>query len=257
MATFFEEVFNKSSIYNMLFFNVKSVLIHPTLSDLEKNDKQLFDCWQYIAKTKYRINDMVTKEYVDETYLTNATHYPEFCKIVAITYAKLSVENNTLKRDLRKIVDNDEKVVIDKFMDYLYQVSGGGNLPILCGYNIVSNDIPLLIKRFILLRNKSEDKSKQIPIILKRALNIKPWESGLIDVINVWKFNGFDNMPFNIICDCLGLKKTIDLLPAKELSDYYWSNINDFPKETLDHVSLQSATQTNLVIQFMNEIRQM
>jgi hypothetical protein len=31
--------------------------------------------------------------------------------------------------------------------------------------------------------------------------------------------------------------------------------VNEKPEETLEHISLQSATQTNLVIQFMNELR--
>ena len=41
-----------------------------------------------------------------------------------------------------------------------------------------------------------------------------------------------------------------------DLSKYYWDNIDDKEKETLDFVALQSATQTNLVIQLINELRQ-
>jgi len=147
-------------------------------------------------------------------------------------------------------------------MDILYQLSSEGTkssppfFPILCGHNILSYDIPLLIKRFLIHRDKFQTNN-ELPLILKRTLNIKPWESGVIDTVNVWKFNGFDNTSLMLISDFLELKKTVDLLSAPELSKYYWNNIKEKPAETLEFVSLQSATQTNLVIQLMNLLRQL
>jgi len=60
-----------------------------------------------------------------------------------------------------------------------------------------------------------------------------------------------------LIADFLKLKKSVDLLPLDELSKYYWNNINTDSKETLDFIALQSATQTNLVIQLINELRKL
>ena len=93
--------------------------------------------------------------------------------------------------------------------------------------------------------------------MLKRVLDLKPWESDMIDVINVWKFNGFQNGNLMLISDYMGLKKTTDLLPANELSKYYWRNIGEDTEKTLKFITHQSATQTNLVIQLMNELRQL
>lgn len=253
----FESVFNKSSIYEMLFFNVKSVLIHPTLEDLEIKNKQLFDRWKYLANTKY--ND------VDNTqvcYEKNAPYFPEFSRIIAITYATLYSENGTLKRFFKKIVGEDEYIVIAQFMDVLYQISSDGvqsqpkSFPIFCGHNITSLDIPLLIKRFLLYREKFE-ANKKLPLILKNCLSSKPWESSVIDITNVWKFNGYEQATLMLIADYIGLKKTVELLPQNELSKYYWDNIIENPEKTLEFVALQSATQTNLVIQIMNELRQL
>jgi hypothetical protein len=56
----------------------------------------------------------------------------------------------------------------------------------------------------------------------------------------------------------LGLKKTVDLLPLDEVSQKYWEMVVDGKsEEALEFVSLQSATQINLVIQLMNTIRQL
>jgi len=262
MATtaLFEEVFNAKSIYDMYFFNIKAVLEYPTLEELESKNKPLFERWKYLAKTKYN-GELVNENYLQSIYENNAVYYPEYSRIVAITYATLYLQNGEMKREFKKIYNEDERLVIETFIDELQLLSSAAAktspifFPPLCGHNIISYDIPLLIKRFALHRSKFQT-SRQLPFILKRCLNIKPWESGIIDTVNVWKFNGYDNIPLMLISDFLGLKKTVDLLSASELSKYYWSNINENSKETLNFMALQSATQTNLVIQLMNELRQ-
>ena len=260
----FDDVFNKASIYEMLFFNVKSVLEYRTLNELKINSPELFERWKYISKSKFSteiIDDVLSVEQND-IYVNNAPYYAEYSKIVAITYASLYAEDGKLKRYFKKIVNTDESNVISQFFDILNIMSSDGvksqpqYFPTLCGHNIISHDIPFLIKRYLKNR-KMIETTNQLPLILKRCLNVKPWESGIIDTINVWKFNGYDNMPLMLIADFLELKKKVDLLPLPELSEYYWNNINNNPEETLEFMSLQSATQTNFVIQLMNELRQL
>lgn len=263
MAELFNNVFNKASIYDMLFFNVKSVLICPTLDDLSTKNPLMFERWKYLSKNKYNcdLNEETNNfGFSNGIYEKHAIYYPEFTKIIAITYASLFVEDGQIKRDFKKIANQDEKLVIATFIDELNILSSAVTkssppfFPIFCGHNIIGYDIPLLIKRHILL-NK-EEENKQLPLILKNVLNAKPWESAVIDTTNVWKFNGYDNMPLMLISEFLGLKKTVDVLPLDELSKYYWKNIEEKPKETLEYIALQSATQTNLVIQLMNVLRQ-
>jgi len=267
----FDDVFNKASIHQMLFFNIKSVLIYPTLTELQAKSSQMYERWKYISKVKYNCDmDVIhgvagtltdeTPQYAQRIYHENAIQYPEFSKIVAITYANVYNEGAELKRHLKKIANESEAVIIEQFMYLLEELSGDDSksspqsFSILCGHNIISRDIPLLIKRFLYYR-KDFQTIKTIPYILKRALTIKPWESGIIDTVNVWKFNGFDYSPLMLISDFLGLKKTTDLISNIEISDYYWKNIQAKPIETLEYVALQSAIQTNLVIQFMIEMR--
>ena len=260
MAELFDIVFNPQAIYETLFFNVKPVLIIPNVDDLKLKNQQLYNRWNNLAKTKYN------KEYPEDTkaqtvYEEHAVYYPEFTKIVAITYATLYAEDGTLKRYLKKIVNDDEVVVITEFMNQLAQLSSDGvksspkYFPTLCGHNVLKHDIPLLLKRFIVNREKFENN--KVPYILKHVLNLKPWESGVVNTVNVWKFNGYDNTPLMLIADFLGLKKSVDLLPLPEVSRTYWELVDENPEEALKFVSLQSATQTNFVIQLMNELRQL
>lgn len=254
----FTEVFNRASIYDMLFFNVKSVLQYPTLQALQDYDEPMYDRWNYLAETKYNATNV---EDYNRLYLKYAIEYPEFSKIIAITYANLHSEGGTIKREFKKIANEDEGIVVATFMDEMLYISSEGTkstpnyFPILCGHNIVGHDIPLLLKRHIYLNANNNSDDVRIPLILKRALDTKPWESGIIDTINVWKFGGYDQSTLMLISKFLGLKQTVDLLPLNELSKYYWTNVDEHPKETLEYVALQSATQTNLVIQLMNNLR--
>jgi hypothetical protein len=259
MAQLFDDVFNPQGIYEMLFFNSKMVLIHPTLEGLEKENEAMYNRWLYQAKNKF--NDKYPKNTKAQTiYERHAPYYPEFCKIVAITYGTVYSENGTPKRYLKKIVNEDEFTVLNTFMKELYVLSSEATksspqfFPILCGHNILNHDIPLLIKKCIQYKDKLE---KGIPLILKRSLGIKPWESGVIDTVDVWKFNGYDRMPLMLISDYLGLKKTVDLLPLDEMSQKYWEMVGDDAEKALEFVSLQSATQTNLVIQLIYGLREL
>jgi len=127
--------------------------------------------------------------------------------------------------------------------------------PTLCGHNIMNYDIPMLIKRFLIHRSKFENKT--LPLLLKKSLDSKPWESKIIDSVNVWKFNGNDYTPLMLIADYLGLKKTVDLDALPVLSTTYWETLKESPEKALEYISLQSATQTNLVVQLINELRQL
>lgn len=249
----FDDVFNKQNIYGMLFLNVKAVLAYPTLVKLEEGNKELYKEWVNIARIKH--SDFYLKP--DFCYETYAVQSPEFLKVVAITYGGVSMNNGEMKRNIKSICNEDEKVVISTFMDDLTLLSsatksGQQQYPPLCGYNIVAYDIPVLVKRFILLNFNT---GKELPNMIKKSLSIKPWESGLIDALNVWKFNGFENTSLQLISSYLGLKKTVTLMTSIELSKYYWENIEHNPKDTLAQVALQSATHTNLVIQLVNKLR--
>lgn len=279
----FDEVFNPGSIYDMLFFNVKAVLIHPTLTELQIKNPTMYERWKHISKTKYNC-DMdayhgaagamrdETPEYAQRIYDEKAVSHSEFTKILTITYGTVRSEKGMPKRYLKRISNEDEYLTISTFMDVLYGISAEAvqssppYFPILCGHNIISYDIPLLIKRFLAYKEKfreirwqesPDEMNNLLPLILKKVLAAKPWEGKIVDTINVWKFNGNDYTPLMLIADYLGLKKTVDVEPLNDVSKKYWSMVSEKPQEALEYVSLQSATQTNLVIQLLIQLREL
>ena len=258
MAELFNEVFNPQTIYESLFFSVKSVLKYKTIGELYENDKLGASQWDSLVDTKYRSRYDKDVE-PQKIYEENAVYYPMFNQIISISYGILYNEDGKLKRQLKKICNNDEYVVLATFMDELRDITNeGGNVseqsfPILCGHNIIKHDIPLLLKKYVYYRDRFNN---EIPLILKRGLSIKPWESGIIDVTNIWKFNGYDDMSLMMISDYLGLKRTVDLYSDNKFSLKYWDLVDSGGiEEALSFAQLQSSTQANLVIQLMNILR--
>lgn len=261
----YEVVFNQASIYDMLFINIKSVLEFPTIKELKENKPHLYEQWESIAKYKYHMDttnvpgEEAGALVLQDVYLKYAPFYAEYSKIVGITYAKVYSEDNKLKRKINSIVLDSEKQIIENFQAILHQISSAGlnstppSLPNFCGHNIVNYDIPLFIKRFLNYRN--DLNIKFIPVVLKNHLQSKPWDTNVIDTVNIWKFKGKEYPSLNLITEFMGLKKTTELLTMTELSKYYWDNIKEKPEETLEFIKLQSATQANLTIQLINELR--
>ena len=254
----FHEVFKPDTIYNIVFINVKGVLEYQTLDELQEKEPLMYNRWEYISETKYSmmLNKAVTGEMGQITYAKHAVLFPEFTKIVAISYGTIYLDEGKQKRFLKTIVNDDEPIVIETFMDVLNGLGANGNksFPIVCGHNLLAHDLPFLIKRFLVNHNKF-NSVKKIPVILKRALDTKPWESGVIDTVNVWKFNGYTHGTPMLIADFLGMERNIDLMSHTNLSSYYWRNINVDAEKTLKTIELQAATQTNLTMRLLKTLR--
>lgn len=262
----FEMAFNKTNIYETLFFDVKSVSEFKSIKEFKENKPDLFEQFKLIARAKYSYNDAsgyeeADNEVLNDIYRDKAVFYPEFSKIVAITYATLESKDGNIKRNLKRISNKEELKIIESFHNVLLQISKEGiestphYFPILCGHNIISNDIPLFIKRLFHYKDKLEHKTDILPLILKKHLQSKPWDSKTLDTLNLWKFNGVSNTPLTTISDFLGLKRNTEIMQMNDVSKYYWENIDEKPDETLEQISKQSANETNLVIQLLSEFR--
>lgn len=264
----FEATFNPSNIYNMLFINVKSVLEYPSLQLLKNQNPEMYNQWKILSTNKYsyNIDEIVGNSNIDidgligdSYYLKYGPLYPEFTRIIGTTIGTVTLKNGEFKRNLKSFANDDESIVLEALMEDLREIgdeviTNKGTPYMFCGHNIIGFDLPLLFRRYIKL-NKDNGEIKKLPLILKRAIGLKPWECGIIDTINVWKFNGYDLSSLSLISSYLGLKKTVDLIPQDKLSKFYWDNIeNDYDK-TISDIKLQSATQVNLVIQLMNTLR--
>jgi hypothetical protein len=245
----YEKIFDENVIYNTLFFDVKTVTEFESLTRFESNDPSRAKLWK--------------KKYGDDqdTYLNESCYNADFGKILLITAANIINDGEGLKRNLVKFSGENELTVINSFFEYLNQrfIDGQESMPKtvfnLSGHNVRNFAIPFLIKRYLLLtiKNGIDVSQINIPPLLKIGISSKPWESNIIDTIDINKFNGVEASSLELIARNYDLKMNIDgLKDNHELSKSYWSDKKDVVlKEILD----QSLNTTNLVLQFINLVR--
>ena len=252
----FEEVFTPNSYLNLLFFNVKAVLTHPNVDELAEKSPTLFRAWDYLLKTRYEHEVKNETKSPNEIYQSKAVYLPEFTKIVAITYSFLTPDLKDTKTF--QIVNDDEFTVIETFLNVLHQLSNDGMksspkfLHILCGHNVINYEIPLLIKRFLLHKDKLTIKT--LPLHIKNSLTAKPWESSVLDTMNIWKFNGYDFNSFTplvVIVDFLGLKYSEQIDTLQDMNIKYWDLMKLEPDKALEYVVNQSKSQRGLTMRLI------
>lgn len=234
----YTNVFDKSKIYNILFMKIFTVSEYGSLSEFQENKQDHYQMWveNYFDAEK---NKNEEQQYLDGTVLS-----AEYGKLLGVTLCTVSMDDDgNLKRKFQNCFNKNENEVFD-FIFTVLNEAGKNKDSLLCGHNIIGYDIPFLIKRGLSLQ-------QQIPQILKKAINSKPWESLAIDTMNLWKFGGFGMMSLNEITTFLGLK--YKELPTDELLlnlRYHQGAVIDvFQKETMNRV--------NLTIQLYNKLRTM
>jgi hypothetical protein len=239
-------VFNRANIYEMLFVSIDSVLEYPTLEALEIGNKGMYDQWIQI-RSGYR------DEY-SFPYETSAVKYPEFCKIVAISYGTIGMVNGEPKMNFKKIAGSGEDLIIETFLTYLNELDKS---PILCGFSLSKHKIPLLIKRY-LVNKGTFSKPVKLPVVIKEMLSSKPLEGDLVvDVEEVWKFGGTATSTVSVISEFLGLKNTVEIYDDQDLSKHFWGGIKDASEETIKWIATQSITKVNVAMRIMNELSQL
>ena len=261
------DTFNRTNVYDTVFFNALSVTEYKDTETFEKAEPEKFQIWESMAKKRYKdkfeawqdINETY-RQFIDKLYLNKACFLPEFSKIVAITYATAKADSTGkgIIKDIKKIEGDSEVELLYLFCTVLDMKYDEDRSTVLCGHNISTNDIPLLVKRIIKYRGAlAQERPHVVPQLIKNYLKGKPWDSHILDTVNMWKFNGTDFITLNLISEFMGLKKKIKLLDKDVLNHYYWENIEKNPKETLTTITRQSGSFTNIAFQLVDTLRQL
>ena len=81
----------------------------------------------------------------------------------------------------------------------------------------------------------------------------KPWENGILDSLDLWKFTGNEYMTFKLIAEFLNLK--YDELPDNEsISLMYW---NGGYEEVMPWIKVKSEAHVYTLIELYNKLREM
>ncbi len=161
------------NIENILFLDIETVPSEPTFDNLPDRMKKL---WEHKTLQRRKEN-----ETADEFY-RSAGIFAEFGKIICISagYFKRTGDGQTFR--ITSFAGDDEILILKDFFNLLnHHYNKKDNF--LCAHNGKEFDYPFIARRALI-------NGIKIPSILDIA-GKKPWESNLIDTMELWKFGDY------------------------------------------------------------------
>lgn len=195
---------DKYDFSKIFFIDIETVPQYQNYSEVPENFKKH---WERKSKNLSKEN-----ETAEELY-NRAGIYSEFGRIVCISIA--FINNNSFRTT--SFADEDEKKLLSdfsnlidnpKFIDWRF-----------CGHNIKEFDIPFICRRFLI--NKMP-----IPQIINFS-GKKPWETPLIDTMELWKFGDMKNYTsLALLADLFGIPTPKDDIDGSQVADVFYNEKN-------------------------------
>jgi len=194
---------------NLFIFDIETVPQYQSFEELEKNNKLLADVWKNKFSLRFTKDGSLTYE---EAYIQKAALYPEFGKIICISFGKI-FENEEIK--LHNVSIGDSDFDEHKFLLKIANIFRKNDTRSLSGFNVVNFDIPYLYKKFIIHEISIPNQFK--------VQNLKPWEYKFYDLMKYYMFNSYDMISLNLLCISLGIESPKELMDGGDVLDYFYN----------------------------------
>ena len=194
----------------VLVLDIETVPQYPTFNELPADYQQLWD-----QKTRFQRRDGETAA----EFYSRGGILAEFGKIICISVGIFSKKTETLSLRVKSFYGDEEKDVIQSFIDLLNKQPDS---LILCAHNGKEFDFPYLCRRMLI-------NGLQIPV----QLNIhgkKPWEIMHLDTMDLWKFGDYKNYTsLNLLAAVFNIPSPKDDIDGSMVHKVYWED-NDLER---------------------------
>lgn len=162
-----------------------------------------------ILKVK-KITHEPSDDEMQELYATNAGLYPEYGKIVCISFG--FKKDGVIQKHCYKIENDNESDLIEKIYKLFVKLNF---TRIIAGWNIKHFDIPYIIRKLLIYGFK-------LPENLNFS-NKKPWEIQILDLKELWKMGSNLDVTFEDACQALSIDDPkIDIDGSQVYETYYF-----------------------------------
>lgn len=202
---------------SILFIDIETVSIQAKLEDLSEPMQEL---WIKKARS-FRIDN---PEDADPSRLfeDRAGIFSEFSKVVCIGVGYLVQGQNGWDLRLKTLCENEEKVLLNQFIELLGRFTAAHKDMRFCGHNIKEFDLPFLCRRIII-------NGMALPAPLQLH-NKKPWEILHIDTLELWKFGDYKNFTaLALLAEVLGIPSPKDDIDGSMVGRVFWQE-QDYPR---------------------------
>jgi 3'-5' exonuclease len=202
----------------ILFLDIETVSGASKLSELPNSLKTH---WEKKAKRLF-LNQSSENEVdsLDKSYEDRSGIYAEFGKIICISVGLLAFDRNSYSIRLKSFAGDDERLLLEEFIDLLSNKFNNPNTTVLCGHNIKEFDIPYICRRMLV-------HNIEFPNILQLS-GKKPWEiKHLVDTMEMWRFGDIKNFTsLDLLAAVLEVPSPKDDIDGSMVSEVYWKEKN-------------------------------
>lgn len=151
----------------------------------------------------------------EESYADRAGLYAEFGKIVCISVGFFYVENNRYQLRMKSFCDDDEKVVLNSFLELINKFHIKFPRFQFAGHNIKEFDLPFICRRSVI-----HQLSLPQPLQLH---GFKPWELPMLDTMQLWRFGNYkDYTSLKLLTAILDIPTPKDDIDGSMVGKVYW-----------------------------------
>jgi predicted PolB exonuclease-like 3'-5' exonuclease len=223
------------SLEKFLFIDIETVSEKESFDSLNKDWKQLWE--EKVIRT------LPEETSVSEYYPQRAGVMAEFAKVVCISIGYFKKETNNYQLRVKSIYGNDEKELLQSFIQTVNQLEASNNKWSFTGHNIKEFDIPFLCRRLLV-------NGLPIPNYLDFQ-NMKPWETNMIDTFQYWRFGDYKNFTsLKLLAAALGVPSPKDDIDGSMVGDVYWKE-KDLQRIAI-YCQKDVVTVANIVLRFKN-----
>jgi len=195
------------SLDQLLLLDIETT---PGVSSFDQLPERMKSLWlDKIAKTAPESADG------EEAYSDRAGLYAEFGKIVCISVGFFYVENNRYQLRMKSFCDDDEKVVLNSFLELINKFHIKFPRFQFAGHNIKEFDLPFICRRSVI-----HQLSLPQPLQLH---GFKPWELPMLDTMQLWRFGNYrDYTSLKLLTAVLDIPTPKDDIDGSMVGKVYW-----------------------------------
>ncbi|HEX4956655.1 MAG TPA: ribonuclease H-like domain-containing protein [Lacibacter sp.] len=180
-----------------------------------------------------------------EWYPHRAGVMAEFGKIICISTGFFYYDKaNRLCFRIKSYYHADEKQLLREFaqkLESFHQSVPGFHF---AGHNIKEFDIPYISRRFLI-------NELALPGFMQFS-GKKPWETNMIDTLQLWKFGDFKNYTsLKLLAACLGIETPKDDIDGSQVKDVYYVEKN--MNRIVSYCRKDVITVAQIILRFLNQ----
>ncbi len=197
------------SVYDILFLDIETV---PADSGFESLPDHFKEFWEKRSASFRKENESASDVY------HRAGLYAEFGIIICISVGIINrVKEENFFR-VKSFFGDDEKKLLSDFSEMLRNYLNRKEI-LLCAHNGINFDFPFIARRMLV-------HDIELPDILDIA-GKKPWETRLIDTMDLWKFGEFRHaVSLDLLAELLGIETPKEEMNGSMVSAVYWEEKN-------------------------------